>query len=72
MLSPDEQLVLVYLATSPKTFFSPREVCRRAGDKQKYGENPTWAVPILNRLLVRELVEKDMSGRYRILPDKAG
>jgi hypothetical protein len=71
VLSPDEKLVLAYLATSPQTFFSPREVCRRAGDKEKYAENPNWAVPILNRLLTRGLVETDPTGRYRVLPKKA-
>ncbi len=67
MLSPEERLVMAYLATSPETFFSPSEVSRRAGDKEQYSENPTWAVPILSRLLVRGLVEADASGRYRIL-----
>jgi hypothetical protein len=67
VLSPEEKLVLDYLATSPQTFFSPREVCRRAGDKQMYSEKPNWAVPLLHRLLTRGLVETDASGRYRIL-----
>jgi hypothetical protein len=67
VLSPEERLVLEYLATSPKTFFSAREVCRRAGDKEMYSQNPNWAVSILNRLLQRGLVEVDPTGRYRIL-----
>ena len=70
MLSQEERLVLDYLATSPQSFFSPREVCRRAGDKQTYSEEPNWAMPILSRLLVRRLVETDANGRYRILAQK--
>jgi hypothetical protein len=70
VLSPEERIIMDYLATSPESFFSPREVCRRAGDKEKYSENPNWAVPFLSRLLTRGLVEADASGRYRILVRK--
>ncbi len=67
MYSADEQCVLDYLATSPGTFFSPREVCRRAGSREMWERNQRWAIPVLSRLLARGLVETDPSSRYRIV-----
>ncbi|MBI5383493.1 MAG: hypothetical protein HZA90_02260 [Verrucomicrobia bacterium] len=67
MKSPDERVVLQYLATAPNSFFSQREICRRAADKEKWEKNPRWALPILSRLLDQKLVEQDKAGHYRIL-----
>ena len=66
MCSADEQAVLDYLATSPNSLFSPREICRRAGSKEAWEKNRRWAMPVLARLLARGLVETDASGHYRI------
>ncbi len=66
MLSADEQTVLQYLATSPNTFFSSREICRRAGSRETWEKNQRWAVPILARLLAQGLVETDPAGHYRL------
>jgi hypothetical protein len=66
MFSADEQAVLDYLATSPNSFFSSREVCRRAASKEIWQKNQRWALPILARLLARGLVETDPAGHYRL------
>jgi hypothetical protein len=68
MHSAEEQTVLDYLATSPGSFFSAREVCRRAGSKQLWEENPRWAVPILTRLAGLGLVKDDGAGHYGVVP----
>jgi hypothetical protein len=70
MSDSDEQTVLDYLATSPQTFFSVREVCRRAGSRDQYEENQRWAIPVLGRLAIRGLVEADAHGHYRLVPEK--
>ena len=66
MYSAEEQTVLDYLKSSPNAFFSVVEICRRAGDKEKWAQNRRWALPILGRLLDRGLVETDASGHYRL------
>jgi hypothetical protein len=66
MCSAEEQAILDYLATNSKSFFSAREVCRRAGGKEKWDENQRWALPILARLLARGLIETDPAGHYRL------
>jgi hypothetical protein len=67
MTSADEQAVLEYLATSPKSFFSSREICRRAGSKDMWEKNQRWALPILSRLVARGLVRTDPAGHYQIV-----
>ena len=66
MNSAEEQAVLNYLATAPNVYFSGREICRRASDKQTWEKNPRWALPLLARLVSRQLVETDAAGHYRI------
>ena len=72
MRSADEQTVLDYLATSPATFFSGREVCRRAGSKEMWEKNQRWAMPILSRLVAKGLVETDPAGHYRLAQASEG
>ncbi|HEY3760911.1 MAG TPA: hypothetical protein VGN23_04125 [Verrucomicrobiae bacterium] len=49
-------------------FISAMEVCRRAGSKRKFHEDPSWAKPVLVRMEERRILEVDLSGRYRIKP----
>ena len=67
MFSADEQAVLDYLNTARDSFFSAREICRRAGTKDKWESNPRWAMPILSRLVARGVVEADANGHYRVV-----
>lgn len=69
MHSADEQAVLKYLATAPKNFFSPREICRKAGGKELWEQNQRWALPILSRLVAQKLVEQDAAGHVRLVKD---
>jgi hypothetical protein len=70
MHSEDEQAVLKYLATAPKSFFSLGEICRKAGGKGKWEESPRWAITTLARLVVQKLVEQDPAGHYRLMPER--
>ncbi|HEY1662264.1 MAG TPA: hypothetical protein VGI03_07585 [Verrucomicrobiae bacterium] len=44
------------------------EVCRRAGSKKRFHQDPNWAKPILLRMSERGILEADLSGRYRVKP----
>ncbi len=65
--SDEDRDILDYLRTSPENFFSPREICRRAGGKQKFQENDRWALPVLSRMMMMKLIETNGNGHYRIL-----
>jgi hypothetical protein len=67
-MDPDEKDVCSYLKTSGGQFVSAREVARRAGGKWRYRENPTWATPVLLRLVEMGILESDSSGYYRLRP----
>ena len=69
MYSQDEKAVLDYLKTCPHAFFSAREVCRRAGGKQRWDENRHWALPVLEHLEKMKRVETDATNHYRLLPE---
>ena len=71
-MSSEELDILRYLKSMPKAFFSMREICRRAGGKRVYRENPSWARPHLPRLVEKGLIETDGSGHYRIKSEQPG
>jgi hypothetical protein len=67
MNEQDGQLVLDYLRAYPDRFVSPIEVCRKAGGRHRFFEEPRWAVPVLIQLRDRGLVEMNEAGYYRIV-----
>ena len=69
-LSAEEQLILRFLRTNPRASYSGREICRKAGSKQEWHENPRWALPFLSGLLTKRLIVTDPGGNYRIVPPK--
>lgn len=68
-LGSEAQLIVNFLKTAPKSFFSEREIARKAGLKRQFRENPDWAKPILLRLADENTVETDAFGHYRITPE---
>jgi len=70
IMTGDDQMVLGYLQKYPLAFVSPMEVCKRAGGKKCFAENPDWAKPILQRLALQRVLEVDALGHYRIRPTK--
>ena len=62
----DEREIFQYLKTWGGTFISAMEICRRAGSKNRFHEDPSWAKQPLVRMADRGILESDISGRYRI------
>ena len=70
-MDADERDICLYLKGFPGQFISGREISRRAGGKWRYREEPTWATPVLGRLVERAIIESDATGHYRlVLPRK--
>ena len=67
-MDADEQDIFNYLKTFGKEYISVREVCRRAGTKQRFAEEPDWAKPLMVLMADRGILERDVAGRYRIKP----
>lgn len=64
--SGEERQVLDFLEKSPKVAFSAAEICRKAGHRRQFEENPRWAIPALLHLRDLGLVEDDGSGHYQV------
>jgi hypothetical protein len=69
-MDSDEKAVCLYLKSYHGQFVSGREVARRAGGKWRFRTEPNWAVPILLRLVERNILESDASGYYRFRPQE--
>lgn len=67
-MDSDERDIFNYLKTWGKEFVSVREICRRAAGRKRFGESPDWAKPILQDMFDRGILERDITGRYRIKP----
>jgi len=65
-MTADERDICRYLKGFPGQFVSLGEISRRAGGKRRYREDPAWAVPILEKLVERKIVESDSTGHYRL------
>ena len=67
-MDADERDIFNYLKTWGAEFVGVKEICRRAGTKKRYHENPEWAKPILLLMSERSILERDMLGRFRVKP----
>jgi hypothetical protein len=67
-MDSDEREVFYYLKTFGTEWVGGKEVCRRASTKQRFYEDANWAIPVLQRMREREILESDLQGRYRIKP----
>jgi len=65
-MDADERDIFLYLKTWGENFSGAMEICRRAGSKRRFHEDPNWAKPVLVRMAERGILESDMGGRYRI------
>jgi hypothetical protein len=70
MQTPEETLIVDYLKPLGKQFASAKEICRRAGGKQKYAEDPYWAKRLLKTMEKRGVLESNASGHFRIKSDE--
>jgi hypothetical protein len=69
-MDDDQSKICQFLKSFPGQFVSRKEICRRAGGKRRYREDENWAMPILQRMLEINLIEKDSSGHFRLTEQK--
>ena len=67
-MDADERDICLYLKSWAGQFLATAEICRRAGGKRRYRQDPYWAVQVLNRLVEKGHVESDSTGHYRLKP----
>lgn len=61
----EETRVLQFLEESPETFYSRREIARKAVKRREFEENPQWASAAISALLEREEIEENLAGSIR-------
>ena len=66
-MDADEQDICNYLKQWQKQFISGREICRRAGGKWRFRDNPYWANQPLLRLVEKQILETDPGGHFRLV-----
>src|SRR5262249_15822051 len=67
-MDADEREIYYYLKGYRNEFVAAKEICRRAGGKKRFRENPEWAKAFLSTMVDRGILETDGSARYRIKP----
>ena len=67
-MTSDERDIFHFLKTWGSVFTGANEVCRRAAGKKKFHDDPHWAKPVLVSMADRGILEKDLSGRFRVKP----
>lgn len=67
-MDADEREIFQFLKNWGADYVNATEICRRAGGKRKFHEDPNWAKPILLRMEERGITESDSQGRFRIKP----
>jgi len=65
-MDADQTEICQFLNSFQDQFVSGKEICRRAGGKWRFREEPAWALPILRRMLETRIVETDIDGRFRL------
>lgn len=69
-MDADEREIFNFLKTFGEEWVASKEICRRAGGKKRFSQDNSWAMPILQRMKERNILEGDALGRYRITPSK--
>ena len=67
-MDADEREIFRFLKSWGNQFVAAREICRRAGNKRQFQEEPDWARPALLRMVGRGILESDATGHFRITP----
>jgi uncharacterized membrane protein len=64
-MSHEEAIILQFLEENPETWFSRREVARKAVSREEYDANRNWASAAFAGLLLRGKIEENDSGHVR-------
>jgi len=67
-MDADEREIFQFLKSWGGEFIAAREVCRRAGGRRRFAEDPEWALPVLHRMVERGILESNATGQFRIKP----
>jgi len=67
-MDADEREIYQFLKSWGSEYIAPREICRRAGGRKRFHDEPEWAKPILLRMAERGILESNATGHYRIKP----
>lgn len=65
-MTDEQTLVLNFLKCSPESWFSKKEIARRAVKRKVFEENPNWATQPISDLLVTSVIEEDKNGLVRM------
>jgi hypothetical protein len=66
----EEQLIYAFLKASPKSYFAPVEIAKKAGGRRMFDENPRWAAPLLPRMREMDIIDQNDDGAYRYVTDE--
>jgi len=69
-MDADEREIYQFLKSWGNEFIAAREICRRAGGRRRYYDDPEWAKPVLLRMQERGILESNSTGHFRIKPVK--
>ena len=64
-MTTEETVILTFLEESPETWFSRREVARKAVRREEYEENRNWATGALSSLMARGMIEENEGGNIK-------
>ncbi len=65
ILSSDELEIIAYLKSWQGKSIAMLEICRCAGSRKKFKENPHWAKCMMTRLVETKLIAVNERGHYR-------
>ena len=68
-MDASEREILDFLQTRGSEFVSAKEICRKASSKKRFHAEPHWAIPILQLMTERGVLERDNMGRYHLKPN---
>ena len=68
-MTAEEFEIVEFLKLSPDTYFTRKEIARKARRKKEYEADPHWASAPLNALVMQGNVHKNESGLYKLSVD---
>lgn len=66
-LGEEEQLITKFLQQIGGAGATAREICRKAGTKDRWKSDERWALPFLQALRDKKLIVMDAAGRYAVV-----
>jgi hypothetical protein len=69
-MTDEELTILSFLRVSPATFYSRREIARKAVRRKLFEENPRWADAPLVSLLAKKQIHQNENGQYCLRKDE--